>query len=62
MSLYGKKILWAEKAYVAFNDSLRSRKLILMYDHGLKKMLKSGELEDIHKKWGQPFHPEYWGK
>ena len=60
MSLYHKQVLWAEKAYVAFTDSDRSTSLIRTWDDRIQQLFKSGALEKIYSKWGQPFYSQYW--
>lgn len=60
MSLYHKQVLWAEKAYVAFTNSDRSTSLIKTWDDRIQQLFKSGVLENIYRKWGQPFYSQYW--
>ena len=54
-NLYEIKILWSQTSYVAFFDSARSRQMIEIYDKRIKRLIQTGELANIYKKWGQPF-------
>lgn len=60
MSQYHKKILWGEKAYPAFSESDRSKKLIEIYDKQIKILFETGKLRRIYEKWDVQFFPEYW--
>lgn len=60
MAMYGKQILWSEKAYPAFSDSDRSRDLIRIFDRQIRILLDTGELKKIYEQWKQPFDDRYW--
>ena len=59
-NLYRIEILWREKAYVAFSNSERSKALIKIFDRQIMKLVESGDLARIYKKWDQPFSKENW--
>jgi hypothetical protein len=44
--------------YPVFNDSPRGRRLLRLYDEGMARMARSGELRRIFKKWGHRY-PDY---
>ncbi len=60
--LYQIYPLWKQKAYVAFTDTKRSRRLIRIYDTRVKALIASGELARIHAKWGRAFDPADWAE
>ncbi|THB79506.1 MAG: hypothetical protein D3926_10785 [Desulfobacteraceae bacterium] len=60
MQLYNKKILWAERAFVAFSPSERSKTLARIYDEQIQVLFRSGQLARIYQKWDITFYPEYW--
>lgn len=60
MNLYQKEVLWSQESYVAFSNTPRSRKLIQTFDQQIQQLFRSGQLEKIYQKWGQPFYPKYW--
>lgn len=60
MSLYRKRVLWDERAYISFSDTPRSRELIRIFDRRIKELFHSGDLERIYRNWDQPFFRHYW--
>lgn len=60
MNRYQKKILWGEKAYIAFSKTEKSKKFISIYDERIKTLFETGRLKQIYDTWGEKFYPEYW--
>ncbi|WDP90159.1 MAG: transporter substrate-binding domain-containing protein [Desulfobacter sp.] len=48
----------ARSYYPVFQDSKRGRTIMALYDAGMERLITTGALEKIFKKWGHPF-PDY---
>lgn len=60
MSGYRKEILWGENAYAAFSDNEKCRRLISVFDRGMKKLYESGRLAAIYGQWGATVDLSAW--
>lgn len=61
MRPYRVELLWGEKAYMAFAESQKCKKLIRIHDQRIVKLARSGRLKRIFEKWDiYPYPPNAW--
>ncbi|MBI9090477.1 MAG: transporter substrate-binding domain-containing protein [Desulfobacterium sp.] len=54
------EVLQGEKSYVGFARTLKSQRLMAIYDHRIQELLRSGVLKRIFEKWNATFEPDAW--
>ena len=59
-NLYGFELLWETSVAVGFGDSVRGRALEKTFTRGIRVLLESGGLEELHQKWGRSFDAARW--
>ena len=59
-NLYGFELLWETSVAVGFRDSVRGRALEKTFTRGIRVLLESGGLEELHQKWGRSFDAARW--
>jgi len=59
---YRIETIWGEPSYMIFAKTLKSEKLIEIYNRRIIELFKSGELKKIFNKWNIRFDPEAWQK
>ncbi len=60
--IYGIGIIWGEPSYMIFAKTLKSEKLIEIYNRRIIELFKSGELKKIFNKWNIRFDSDAWQK
>ncbi len=62
MESYHIGIIWGEPSYMIFAKTLKSAKLIEIYNRRIIELFKSGELKKIFNKWNIRFDSDAWQK
>ncbi|QTA79868.1 Solute-binding protein family 3 domain-containing protein, MltF-like [Desulfonema limicola] len=60
MTSYSLEILWGEKAYPAFSNTEKSKKLIKIFETRIIELHKSGQLKQLYDKWHVKYPEEAW--